>query len=62
MMEAVIFDNMRRTADDLHPVYSRTKGLDGYVSLDIDPRLDHECEEIQAEGLRLAVAVIGPTS
>lgn len=57
IMEAVIFDDIQRTADYLHPFYSRSKGLDGYVSLDIDPRLDRDSEEIQAEGLRLAFDV-----
>lgn len=57
IMEAVIFDDIQRTADYLHPVYSRTKGLDGYVSLDIDPRLERDSDEIQAEGLRLAFDV-----
>lgn len=54
MVEAVIFDDIQRTADYLHPVFDRSAHTDGYVSLDVNPALDHKTDSIVSEGLRLA--------
>jgi len=40
--EALALDDISRTADLLRPVYETTKGLDGYVSLEVDPELAHD--------------------
>jgi transaldolase len=40
-------------ADLFKGVYDQTKGLDGYVSLEINPKLGHELEDQLKEGLRL---------
>ncbi len=37
--EALALDDIARAADLLRPVYETTKGLDGYVSLEVDPVL-----------------------
>jgi len=57
IMEAVIADDVQRTADFLHPIYENTNGADGYAGLAIDPRQQNSSAEIQAEGLRLAYEV-----
>jgi len=40
--EALALDDIARAADLLRPVYETTKGLDGYVSLEVDPALAHD--------------------
>ncbi len=40
-------------ADLFRPIYTKTAGLDGYVSLEIDPRLANELDAQYNEGLRL---------
>ncbi len=40
-------------ADIFRPVYTKTAGLDGYVSLEINPQLANETEAQLKEGLRL---------
>jgi len=37
--EELVLDDIRRTADVLLPVYEKTGGLDGYVSLEVSPAL-----------------------
>ncbi|GEA82763.1 MAG: transaldolase [Cellulomonas sp.] len=37
-------DDVRAAADVLRPVYDRTDGQDGRVSIEVDPRLAHETE------------------
>ena len=45
--------DVRDAADVFKPVYDRTRGLDGYVSLEINPKLADDAERTIAEGLRL---------
>jgi len=45
--------DVRDAADLFRPVHERTGGLDGYVSLEIDPRLADDTRRTIAEGLRL---------
>lgn len=45
--------DVRAAADILRPVYELTGGLDGYVSLEINPKLAHLAKETVAEGKRL---------
>lgn len=40
-------------ADIFREVYEKTQGLDGYVSLEINPKLGHELDAQLQEGLRL---------
>ena len=44
----------------LHPVWERTGGLDGYVSLEVDPWLAHEAEATLAQVREHREAVEGP--
>lgn len=45
--------DVRDAADILSPVYESTGGIDGYVSLEINPKLAHLAKETIAEGRRL---------
>lgn len=51
--EALILDDIRNAADVFRPVFERTKGLDGYVSLEVDPHFAHDASQTIDEGRRL---------
>ncbi len=40
--ERIAIDDIQYAADILHPVYHASKGRDGYVSLEVSPRLAHD--------------------
>ncbi|GAH48352.1 unnamed protein product, partial [marine sediment metagenome] len=42
--EELVVDDIGRTADTLRPVYERTDGLDGYVSLEVSPALANDTD------------------
>ncbi len=42
--EDMIIQDIRTVADLLRPIYDRTNGLDGYVSLEVSPELAHDTE------------------
>jgi transaldolase len=52
--------DVQDAADLFLPVYEQTKGWDGFVSLEIDPRLAHDIEASIAEGRRLFKCVNRP--
>ena len=62
MFEAIAVDDVRAAADVLRPVYDGTDGLDGYVSLEVSPRLAHDTEGTVAEAKRLFAAVGRPNT
>ncbi len=45
--------DVQDAADLFKPVYEKTGGLDGYVSLEINPKLAFQTEETISEGVRL---------
>ena len=47
--EAMIIQDIRTVADILRPIYDRTSGQDGYVSLEVSPDLAHDTEGTIAE-------------
>ena len=51
--EALAIDDIARAADLLRPVYDETDGLDGYVSLEVSPKLAHDRKGTVAEAKRL---------
>jgi transaldolase/glucose-6-phosphate isomerase len=53
LYEALALEDITRAADLLRPVYDATNGLDGYVSLEVNPKLAHDTGGTIAEGLRL---------
>ncbi len=50
--EAVVIQDIRTVADILRPIYDRTEGQDGYVSLEVSPDLAHDTEGTLAEARR----------
>ncbi len=58
--DALTIADIQDAADQFKPVYRATKGLDGYVSLEINPKIAHKTGEQIAEGLRLFKAVGRP--
>jgi transaldolase len=60
LYEALAIDDIQRAADILRPVYERTDGVDGYVSLEVSPTLAHETERTIAEAQRLFAALNRP--
>ena len=55
--EKLLFTDVQTAVDLLHPIYERTHGVDGYVSLDVNPARAHSVDDLLSEGLRLAYDV-----
>ncbi|MFN7999927.1 MAG: bifunctional transaldolase/phosoglucose isomerase [Acidobacteriota bacterium] len=51
--EALAIEDIQRAADLFKPVYERTNGLDGYVSLEVSPLLAHDTDGTITEAKRL---------
>jgi transaldolase len=51
--EELVTEDIGRAADILRPVYDRTEGLDGYISLEVNPRLAYETQGTIDEATRL---------
>ena len=58
--EAVVIQDIRTVADLLRPVYDRTNGQDGYVSLEVSPDLSHDTEATLSEARRFWKMVARP--
>jgi len=50
--EAVVIQDIRTVADLLRPIYDRTDGKDGYVSLEVSPDLAHDTQGTIKEAAR----------
>jgi len=44
IFQALSVDDIGHAADILRPVYQRTNGLDGYISIEVSPELAHDSE------------------
>jgi transaldolase/glucose-6-phosphate isomerase len=55
--EALVIEDIQNVADLLAPVYARTNGIDGYVSLEVSPLLAHDTEGSISEAKRLWAAL-----
>ena len=58
--EALVTTDVRDACDILRPVYDKTDGLDGYVSLEVSPHLAHDAEASIDEARRLYQRVDRP--
>lgn len=58
--ETLAIEDIQSAADILRPVYDRTQGQDGYVSLEVAPGLAHKTDETIAEARRLYTTVNRP--
>ncbi|HTK11699.1 MAG TPA: transaldolase [Ktedonobacteraceae bacterium] len=50
--EAAVIQDIRTVADLLRPIYDRTEGKDGYVSLEVSPELAHDTAGTLSEARR----------
>jgi transaldolase/glucose-6-phosphate isomerase len=60
LYEALVIEDIQRAADILRPVYDRTEGVDGYVSLEVSPSLAHDTEGTITEARRLFASIDRP--
>jgi transaldolase / glucose-6-phosphate isomerase len=51
--EAVVIEDIAAAADLFRPTYDKTKGADGFVSLEVSPLLAHDTERTLQEARRL---------
>jgi transaldolase len=58
--EALALEDIRQAADLLRPLYDRTDGRDGYVSLEVSPTLAHDTSGTVADAKRLFAATDRP--
>lgn len=57
LYEALVIPDIQAACDLMLPEYERTRGRDGYVSLEVSPALAHDAAGTVAAGLRLKAAV-----
>jgi transaldolase/glucose-6-phosphate isomerase len=60
LFEALAIEDIRMATDAMRPVWEKTKGADGYVSLEVSPKLAHETQKSIDEARRLWKAVDRP--
>ena len=58
--EGLVLADIAEAADQLKPVYERTDGVDGFVSLEVNPNLAYDTQGTIAEGRRLFAALDRP--
>ncbi len=58
--EALAITDIRAAADILAPVYEASEGVDGYVSLEVSPRLAHDTAGTISDAMRLWALVERP--
>lgn len=57
IFERLAVEDIQLATDILYPVYVKTKGRDGYVSMEVSPHLAHDTEATIAEARRLHQAI-----
>ncbi|HEY2896948.1 MAG TPA: transaldolase [Gemmatimonadaceae bacterium] len=60
LFEALETDDVRAACDIFRPVHEKTKGTDGYVSIEVSPGAAHDAEDTIAEARRLWAVVDRP--
>ncbi len=60
MYEALAIEDVQHAADLFRPVFEKTGGADGFVSLEVSPRLAHDTEGTLAEARRFWAALDRP--
>ncbi len=58
--DALIIEDIQMAADAFHPLYERTGGQDGFVSIEVSPRFAHDTQRTIEETRRLAKLVARP--
>lgn len=62
LFELIETDDVRLACDRFAPVYERTKGADGYVSIEVSPSSAHDADATLAEARRLWATVGRPNA
>ncbi len=62
ILQALTIEDIQSVADLLRPTYNRTDGRDGFVSLEVSPRLAHDTAGTIAEARQLWSAVNRPNA
>ena len=60
VFEALAVEDIQMAADVLRPIYDRTGGLDGYISLEVSPTAANDTHRTIAEARHLAQRVSRP--
>ncbi len=60
IFEHLAIEDIQAAADILRPIYDRTNGVDGYISLEVSPTIAHDAEKTISEAVRLRDAVDRP--
>ncbi|MFQ6079137.1 MAG: transaldolase, partial [Thermodesulfobacteriota bacterium] len=60
LYESLVIEDIQATADLLAFVYETTDGVDGYVSVEVSPRLAHDTDDTIAEARRFFAAINRP--
>ncbi|MCL2926645.1 MAG: transaldolase [Trichodesmium sp. St16_bin4-tuft] len=55
--ESLVFKDIRDACDIFMPVYEETKGLDGYISIEVPPTLAKDTESTISEAIRYYTAI-----
>jgi transaldolase len=58
--ESLVFTDIQLAADVLKSVYEKTKGIDGYVSVEVPPTISDDTEKTIAEAFRYFEAIDRP--
>ena len=58
--EALVLRDIREAADVLRPVYNESHGRDGFVSIEVNPKLAHDTDGTIAEARRLFQTIERP--
>jgi len=58
--EILVIDDIRMAADELRPVFNKTRGADGFVSLEVNPHLAHDRQGSINEAIHLFTAIDRP--
>ncbi|CBN55977.1 MULTISPECIES: transaldolase [Kamptonema] len=55
--ESLVFEDIRHACDIFGPVYQQSKGLDGYISIEVPPTIANDTESTISEALRYYQAI-----
>jgi transaldolase len=58
--ESLVFTDIQMAADILMPIYSKSNGIDGYVSIEVPPTISADTEKTISEALRYYQAINRP--
>jgi transaldolase len=58
--EALAFQDISAAADQLRGVYDQSNAADGFVSLEVDPKLAHDTEQTISEARRIFTTIARP--